>query len=503
MKRNFDIPEWATNRIAYQVFVDRFSRSVSATSCNSERRSYREWGQMPNWHKNEKGEFHNNDFFGGNLKGIEERLEYLKSLSVGIIYLSPINESLYRYDRYATTNYMEIDPDVGSWRDLEELHEKANQMGMYIILDIAFNHCSSDNPIFQDALKNPNSQYRNWFKFDENGNYEYWYNLFKDMPVFNQENTDFQEYVYGDNGIIAKYSQYVDGFRLDLAESLSIQLLEGIRNRANLDRKRLILGEFWNKVPSHILGRGIDCPTNYLFTNAILKYVVNGECDYLVWQIEDIINSYPQSTIDTMFNSLDTHDIVRALTILSGKYIRTGYECIWKIDEYPSPWHVNGNFLTEEFRRFEFENDVLSTEEYELATKRLRIATILQYFLPGIPCIYYGTEAGVYGFKDPFNRKCFPWENEDSSLIEFYRNIGEFRSIYNGNNSSFEIICSNENVFVFRRTNEINTVFVAINRGEETQEIDVPKSEWKYVFELNANVEKGYLLPYGGIIILK
>ncbi|MEI3356389.1 MAG: alpha-amylase family glycosyl hydrolase [Clostridia bacterium] len=102
-------------------------------------------------------------------------------------------------------------PDAGTFENLKELHEKANANGIKIIIDVAFNHCNSDNRIFQEAIRNPSSKYRNWFFIDNNGNYQYWYNEFKDMPVFNQRNYEFQQYVYGENGVIAKYAPYVDG----------------------------------------------------------------------------------------------------------------------------------------------------------------------------------------------------------------------------------------------------------------------------------------------------
>ena len=211
IQRNFEIPEWSKDAIAYQLFVDRF-RNGKNRKGQQEGRNYRIWGEFPNWHKNRCGNFHNNDFFCGNIEGIYEALEYLKKLSIDIIYISPINESLYRYERYASTNHMEIDPDAGTFEDLDKLHKKANEMGMHIILDIAFNHCSSDNPIFKEALNNPNSKYRNWFYF-ENGSYRSWYG-FPDMPIFNQWCKEYQDYVYGENGVVAKFATYVDGFRL-------------------------------------------------------------------------------------------------------------------------------------------------------------------------------------------------------------------------------------------------------------------------------------------------
>ncbi len=504
---NFEIPEWGADQIAYQIVVDRFSKGKTALN-KQPGRNYRNWGEMPNWHKNEQGEFHNNDFFGGNIQGIEEKIEYLKSLSVGIIYLSPIMESLYRYERYASTNHMKIDLDAGTFQDLQNLHEKANQEEMYLVLDVAFNHCSSDNPIFQDALCSKNSPYRNWFYIDDNGNYRCWYGIFRDMPVFNQDNPEFQKYIYGKNGVVEKFAPYVDGFRLDVAEELKPFFLEGIRNKANELKKHLIIGECWDKVPINLLGKGMDCPTNYLFTNAILKFVVNGENEYLEWQINDILENYPQNTIDTMLNSLDTHDMMRAITILSKRFIRGGADRIWDIDKDPSRWHVmtseGRKFLTEEFRTFEFSNDRLGETEYQNAVRLLKVAVILQYFLPGNPCIFYGTEVGLHGFKDPFNRKCYPWGKEDKDLLKFYQDIGKFRKMYKGKESLFKVIYSDDEIFVFERENAENVAFVAVNRSKHTRAIDIPekfKQEGLQTFSLNVN--DNYLLPYGGIIILK
>ncbi len=510
IQQNFEIPNWSKDAIAYQLFVDRFCNGGGHQG-TKQGRQYRMWGEFPDWHRNCYGEFHNNDFFCGNIEGICERLEYLKSLCVDIVYLSPINESLYRYERYASTNHMEIDSDAGTFEDLDKLHKKANNMGMHIILDIAFNHCSSDNPIFKEALNNPNSQYRDWFYINGNS-YICWYGIFTDMPIFNQSSRGYQDYVYGENGVVAKFAPYVDGFRLDLASELQPFVLEGIRNRANQYGKHLILGEYWHKVPINILGHGLDCPTNYPFTDAILKYVAFGRSNDFVGKIYDVLENYPRNTIDTMFNSLDTHDMMRAITILSMKCIRDEPDRIWEIDKEGSRWHVvrngRGEFLTDDFRQFEFDNDKLGEGEYEVAIKRLKLAIILQYFLPGIPCIYYGTEVGMHGFKDPFNRKCFDWNEEhwDKDLLKYYQEIGIFRKQYHATGSSFEVIYADNDVFIFERKNDEDSVFVAINRGEQERYIQIPerfKMQDTKTFTLNADMDQNCLKPYGGIIILK
>ncbi len=155
-----------------------------------------------------------------------------------------------------------------------------------------------------------------------------------------------------------------------------------------------------------------------------------------------------------MLTFLDTHDMMRALTILSGKHIRPEARRIWEIDKNASQWHIKVHgreFLTEEFRKFEFDNDKLTDEEYKLAVKRLKVAVILQYFLVGNPCIFYGTEVGLHGFKDPFNRKCYPYGNEDLKLLEFYQKIGKFRNKYVGKNSQYKTLYYDKDIFAFER----------------------------------------------------
>lgn len=165
-------------------------------------------------------------------------------------------------------------------------------MGIHIVLDMALNHCSSDNPIFKDAISNPNSPYRDWFYIDKNGNYRYWYGEFTDMPVFNQASQGYRNYVYGENGIIAKFAPFVDGFRLDVAEELWPDVLEGIRNRANENKAHVIIAEYWNRAQTSYFGRCFDGTTNYLYTNAMYKWLMDGESNYFASQIKDLLHYY-------------------------------------------------------------------------------------------------------------------------------------------------------------------------------------------------------------------
>lgn len=514
----FQNPDWAKGKIAYQIFVDRFCCDDSKKIEKVPGRIYRKWGELPNWKRNNNGNFHNNDFFGGNIKGITKKLGYLKSLHIGIIYISPINASCRRYDRYATIDHMSVDINAGSFKDLEELHKKARKIGIYVILDVAFNHCDIHNQIFQEALGNPTSEYRDWFYIEPDGTYQYWYE-FKDMPIFNQTNLHFRQYV---KDVVAKFSQYVDGFRLDLAESLKTPLLEDIRKTASENGASLIIGECWNGLKEDVIQRGLYAPTNYLFTDAILRFVKNGKSWYLSQQIEYVLSHYPENIVDTMLNSLDTHDITRALTTLSSRSMREMEHRIWAIDEAPSQWHrisANGEetFDTDGFRKFEADTDELSTDEYGIAKKRLKVAAILQYTLPGNPCIYYGTEVGLTGYKDPFNRKCYPWKRQDTELLKFFQKLGEFKDKAAGEEGknfiftsdiSVNVLSADENVFAFVRQYGKHKMFVAVNRSKNKQYVgDIQKfkqgtTSEQDIFALNADLENDCLLPYGGIIIL-
>lgn len=501
---DYTVPGWAKGKLVYQIFVDRFHKSPNYVVEQQPGRKYRIWGAPVNWQRDENGHFHNNDFFGGNLKGIEEKLDYLESLGVGIIYLSPINLSALRYERYAATNHMEIDPEVGTFEDLDRLHQKANIRGMKLILDIACNHCCSDNPIYQEALHNPNSVYRDWFLWDENGSAKCWYG-FLDMPIYNFWSKGLQDYIYGENGVIAKLSKYVDGFRMDLSEAQPLFFAEGIRNRANKEKAMFIVGEYWDDPYLEVFGKGIDSPTCYPLTNAALKFLVYGESDYLEAKMRQIVENYPQETVDCLLFSLSTHDTIRAMTIFAKKqYMRTGVMDIWKVDEQPSPWHKGYDYFdTDGFRNFENENEILSYEEYQYAKSLLKVGTMLQYFYIGNPCVYYGTESGLYGWKDPFNRKCYNWGQEDQDLLSFYREIGNFRKKFASENCNPEVLYKDSDLFIFKRENKENSLYVALNRGESTRNITVPDElkNGNEVFALNGTTN--YLLPYGGIAILK
>lgn len=506
------IPEWAEGALFYQLFVDRFARSKNHLNDLINGRNYRSWGDEVNWRRNYDGKFTNNDFYGGDLKGIIEKIPYFKLLGVDVLYLSPINFSTFRYDRYAASNHLMIDPDVGTFDDLKELHDEANKNGLHIILDIAFNHCSIDNAFYVDAINNSNSEYKDWFKRNNDGNISFWYG-FKDMPEFNQYSKRYQEYVSGNNGVIAKYAQYTDGFRIDLAEVFEPFFLEEIRKQANKYSPHLTVGEFWQNPDPRLIGKAIDVPTSYPLTNAILKGVAYGEFEYLNSLTKEMISKYPRKYLNSFLVSLDTHDTIRVLTLLGRlDLMRTGMMDIWKIDEPPTRWHRDGKFYTDEFRQFEYDNDKLSDEQLKNAIELLRLAMVIQYFYIGSPCLYYGTEIGMQGFKDPFNRRCMDWIDEENNsyrkeLFNFVVQLGRVRKLFDFKNAEPpKVIACDSCVFCFTRKSGEHTLFVAVNRGKTERILKVVPEEFKNevtsTFSYNC-IDLQILLPKGFLIIIK
>ena len=517
-EKDYSVPNWAKGKIMYQIFPDRFYKSSNYLPQKIENRVEKNWGDIPNWKAEEDGEIHNNDYFMGNLKGIEEKLDYISKLGVEIIYLNPIfmSQSNHRYD---TADYENVDPYLGTNQDLINLCNSVHKHKMKIIIDGVFNHTGNDSKYFNEygtydsigAFQGQKSPYYKWYRKNSKGEYEYWWG-FKNLPVCDGNSPEWQNYVYGKGGIIDKWFEMgIDGLRLDVADELTDEFIENIRIAVKRNNPEgFILGEVWEnaitkegygKQRKYLLGKGLDSVMNYPFTNAILKYVRFGKADYFVETINEIITQYPKEALHSVMNSLSTHDITRAITTLVNEGIQNSrYNWIWDV---PCS------------REWQFKHDILSEEKLNESKELLKIATAIQYFLPGNPCIYYGDEIGMYGYKDPFNRKCFAWDNIDKDLHDFFVKLGKVRK-----NMSFlseadtRILQANDKTLIFERyveneqfeekkkhTSE-DKVLIAINRTENDIEIDIPDDykNGKIVFERNASENK--LSKYGILIII-
>lgn len=504
--KDFEVPDWAKGKIMYHIMVDRFYKSENYNPPEMPNRIINKWGDTPTWQLDPEEKYCNNDFFMGNLKGIEEKIDYIKTLGVEIIYLSPIcmSQSNHRYD---VADYEKVDPYLGSNKDLKSLCDTAHKNGIKIIVDAVFNHTGNDSIYFNEygnyktvgAYRSDKSKYYNWYKKKQNGEFEYWWG-FKNLPVCDGNNENWRHYIYGENGVIDKWFKLgIDGLRLDVVDELTDEFIENIRKAVKRNKPDgFIIGEVWENAiikekdgiqRTYLLGKGLDTVMNYPFTNAILKYVRFGNAKYLTETINEIINQYPEQTVNSLMNSLSTHDITRAITTLCADGIQNNkYNWVWDV-----PYS----------RKWQFEHDDINNEKYDKAKKMLKVATTIQYFLPGNSCIFYGDEIGMYGYKDPFNRKCFMWNKMDLELHNFFVELGRIKKENNFlKNAKINIIQADENIFIFERYVENNSMLIAVNRTENIIKINIPQKYNCGKFIFSNEYDDKTISGFGKLIIL-
>lgn len=415
-------PEWLKGGIMYHIFPDRFAKSGAVhDNIPYDRKIHTNWNDTPDWRPDAQGMITNNDYFGGDLKGIEEKLDYIASLGTTVIYLNPIFES-HENHRYCTADYSKIDPLLGTEEDFVHLCKAAKEKGINIILDGVFSHTGADSIYFNKtgrygdncgAYRDPNSPYREWYSFSNYPNvYESWWGI-TTLPNVNENNPAYTNYICGDGGILQKWIDLgAAGWRLDVADELPDEFIDNLNKavKAKGDDK-VIYGEVWEDATNkesygvrrrYLVGGQLDSVMNYPFKEAILNYVKNGDTQILVDGVMTICEHYPKPSTDILMNFLSTHDTERAITRLAGDDVG------WNGRE----WQASHS---------------LSAAQYVYGIALMKCASVLQYFLPGIPSVFYGDETGKEGYKDPFNRGTFPWDNENDELVEFVRDLGRVR----------------------------------------------------------------------------
>ncbi|MBQ7352223.1 MAG: glycoside hydrolase family 13 protein [Clostridia bacterium] len=442
--------------IIYHIFVDRFCRVGDVTPRDG-LKLMSDWNKLPGLEFNSKGERCNVNCYGGNFDGIISKLDYLKDLNVSTIYLSPIFEanSSHKYD---VGDYSTVESMFGGLDGLKSLIKECKRRHINIIIDGVFNHTGSDSVYFNKegryktigAYQSQNSKYYSWYDFSEYPDeYSSWWGI-KTLPQTN-ENSGFFDYISGKNGIINKYMRYgIDGLRLDVADELTNNFLYAIGNAVRTVKpKALIVGEVWEDASSKIsyderkeyfLGGNLDSVTNYPIKNAILEFIKYRNEQPFVNIVNLMLDQYPKSIRDNLMNILDTHDTQRALTFLGADFSSDRYS------------------YDADFR--------LSQEEKELGKKLLKLATILQYTVVGIPTVYYGDEAGLEGNRDPYCRATYPWGKEDIDLVEWYQKLGNLRNNPVLVDGDMFIRYAEDSVVLFERIKDDEKVIVAVNRSD-------------------------------------
>ncbi len=419
----YGVPEWYSGRVMYQIFPDRFAKCGNPELAGKLEpyRIHESTSDIPDYLPDENGEVKNCDFFGGNLAGICEKLPYLASLGVSVIYLNPIFKA-YSNHRYDTADYKAIDEMLGTESDFTALCDRAHSLGMRIILDGVFSHTGSDSIYFDKkhrfehgAYYDECSPYRSWYDFkrypDE---YTSWWGI-DTLPCVNELDGSYLDYIIdGEDSVVAHWLRLgADGFRLDVADELPDEFIARLRARLKaLKPDSLLIGEVWedasNKISygvrrKYFTDGELDSVMNYPYKNAIIGLITKKQsAEDFRQSVMSIAENYPKAALLSLMNMLSTHDTPRILTLLGAKSV-------------PEDKSARASYR-------------MSADAYAEAEIRLKAAAAIQFALPGMPCIYYGDEIGTEGFEDPFCRTFFDWEKADnSSLARYFASLAKLR----------------------------------------------------------------------------
>ncbi|SCJ37565.1 Alpha-amylase/pullulanase [uncultured Clostridium sp.] len=451
VSKKTETPAWFKEGILYHIFVDRFNKTGKKNNPKKNSFIYANWEDTPMYIKNKENEVIRWDFHGGNLKGIISKLNYLKSLGISVIYLSPIFKSQSNH-KYDTGDYKTIDPMFGDEEIFKELIYKAGKKGINIILDGVFSHTGDDSIYFNKygnydslgAYQSENSKYYSWYNFKNYPNeYDCWWGV-KSLPNVNETEKSYMDYIIRDkDSVIKKWMNYgVKGWRLDVADELPSTFIEALKKETlNIDDDSVIIGEVWedasNKISyderrKYFLGSQLNGVTGYVFKNIVVEFLkgnINSQDVYNSFMT--IKENYPKEAFKSNLNLLGTHDTRRILTELN--------------------------------------------EDKNL----LKLAVFIQMTFEGVPYIYYGDEAGLIGEKDPDNRRTYPWENEDKDILNFYKKIVKERKnnklLLNGETKFLKL--PNQNIFGYIRYSKTNKVLILINRSDIREKIEIESNE--------------------------
>lgn len=469
---DFATPDWIKGGIIYHIFVDRFFKDMALMK-NDDIDVRNDWGGTPRYLPDEKGEIKNNDFFGGNLDGIKKKLPYLKDLGVTAIYVSPVFEA-HSNHKYDTGDYLNIDPMFGNEESLKKLCTEASILGINVILDGVFSHTGSDSIYFNKmgryksigAYQSKSSPYYGWYMFNSwNEDYVCWWNI-KTLPAVNKEHKHYIDFITGENGVLNHWQDCgVKGWRLDVADELPDSFLKSLRKCVKeKDKNSYIVGEVWEDasdkfsyghLKQYFLGKQLDSVTNYPLRNAIINFIQTKDCRELYQTMNMIIEKYPLQSVHCLMNILGTHDTARILTVIGSSSVPES--------------------------KSEMAADTLTDSELTEGIKLLKIATLLQMTLPGIPCIYYGDEAGMQGWTDPFNRRCYPWGEENKEILSHYKSLGKLRkssSVFA--QGKYRCLVHDKGMYVFERFNDEMRLIIAVNISSNTVTLNLKENMMEY-----------------------
>ena len=491
-------PDWMKQAVVYQIFPDRFNRGdvpLSQFSGKPNALLHGNWNDLPRYIKDPAGGgilyF---DFFGGTLKGIREKLDYLADMGITCLYLNPVFESRSNH-HYDTGNYKKIDSFLGTEEDFINLCKEAKEKGIRVILDGVFSHTGDDSIYFNrrgnypgtGAYQSKTSPYHSWYQFKKfPEEYSSWWGD-KSLPEVDETDSSYQDFIIRDEDSVLKHwlKAGISGWRLDVADELPDEFLKVFYSELKKsDPDAAMIGEVWedasNKISyskqrAYLCGGKLDSVMNYVLRRLMLDFLVGrADAGYTNTLYLQQMENYPKENLYAMLNLAGSHDVERVLSVLEGQVSSNNKEN--NLEKEASVETVQPEKET-----------VLSN--LSTGEQRLLLLWAWQMTLPGMPCIYYGDEAGLKGGKDPDNRRPYPWGRENKQLQAYCRAFVQLRKKHDALRTGRMIpVYAEGDVYIYARSieggkdvfgkpAEDGLFFVALNRGTEAHTVRVYTGE--------------------------
>ena len=517
-----NVPEWTSSAVIYQIFPDRFRNGRKDNDPKTDQPRYDDpvlklnWGTLPEGYCRNYADASTNcpwrfdstpppwsptietprgrDYMGGDLKGVDQNLDYLKALGVNTLYFNPIFDSASNHG-YDTQSYYKIDPYFGTQKDWENLVKHADQLGIRIILDGVFNHLSSDSPFFDryhhyptaGACESLSSLYRSWFTFHDvpagtgtcvgssgladSATYDGWFG-FDSIPVLDKTNPQVLNYFVNGLNSVSSYwlKRGAGGWRMDVMGDASFPAgyWEDFREVVkDTNSDALIIGELWQKDSTllrNLRGGTADTTMNYRLRDAVLGLLAPGNFDSkgfadsghvilpseFAARLSSIQEDYPAGVFYSLMNLVDSHDTERILwTLTPGSETTADKE--------------------------------LNAENLATGKQRQMIASLIQFTLPGAPTIFYGDEVAQTGDDDPDDRRAYPWAdlggNPDNAMLSSYQMLASLRQ---GNQvlttGDLRVLFADDatGVVAYARKNASQAAVIIINRSDTSSSGAIP-----------------------------
>lgn len=425
----YDTPAWMRDGVMYQIMVDRFCHGEGTDALMHAKDGqniilHEDWNEMPFLNIAENGDNFANDFFGGNLEGVRQKLPYLKQLGVSVLYFNPIFCARTNH-KYDTSDYRRVDPMFGDEQALTRLCKEAEALGMRVMLDGVFSHVGDDSLYFNrrgtygehvGAYRDPDSPYYKWFTFRHwPDDYECWWG-FKTLPNVNEMDEDYRRFILEDDDSVVRHwvRKGTSGWRLDVADELPMPFLRELRRQVkDVSGDAAVLGEVWEdashkvaygQMRSYVLGDTLDSVMNYPLRDALIAFLMaQKDAAAVAKELSSLAQNYPKPFLYALMNLMGSHDRPRILNVLAGN---------------------DGSDIPRSQRA----GHRLSQEERMIGALREQLMLRFVFSVPGMPCIYYGDEAGVEGCADPFCRRTYPWGREDQDMLARYKAMAAMRN---------------------------------------------------------------------------